>query len=70
MKEFWYVGAGRFIGSSLRYGINVLSYRIISVQIISYGTLIVNCVGCFFYRFNYGIIKKIFYFQIVLIYFQ
>jgi len=58
MKEFLYVGAGGFIGSALRYGINLLSYRIISVQIIPYGTLIVNCVGCFFIGLIMGLLKK------------
>ena len=54
-----YVGLGGFVGSTLRYGISLLSYRLLPVQVIPYGTLLVNCIGCLSIGFILGFFKKI-----------
>ena len=58
MKEAWYVGIGGFLGSVLRYGINLLLYRSYPIQLIPYGTLLVNCLGCFFLGALVALFKK------------
>ena len=58
MKEAWYVGIGGFLGSVLRYGINLLSNRSYPIQLIPYGTLLVNCLGCFFLGALVALFKK------------
>ena len=58
MKEAWYVGIGGFLGSVLRYGINLLSNRSYPIQLIPYGTLLVNCLGCFFLGVLVALFKK------------
>ena len=58
MKEVWYVGIGGFLGSVLRYGINLLSNRSYPIQLIPYGTLLVNCLGCFFLGVLVALFKK------------
>ena len=58
MKEAWYVGIGGFLGSVLRYGINLLSNRSYPIQLIPYGTLLVNCLGCFFVGASAALFKK------------
>ena len=58
MKEIWYVGIGGFLGSVLRYGINLFSYRSYPIQLIPYGTLFVNCLGCFLAGISIALLKK------------
>tara|TARA_B000000475_G_C15670480_1_gene313784 strand:- start:60 stop:431 length:372 start_codon:yes stop_codon:yes gene_type:complete len=58
MKEIWYVGIGGFLGSVLRYGINLFSYRSYPIQLIPYGTLFVNCLGCFLAGISVALLKK------------
>jgi CrcB protein len=58
MKEIWYVGIGGFLGSVLRYGINLFSYRSYPFQLIPYGTLFVNCLGCFLAGISVALLKK------------
>ena len=58
MKEIWYVGIGGFFGSVLRHLINVISYRSYPIQIIPYGTLFVNCIGCFLLGISVALFKK------------
>ena len=58
MKEVWYVGIGGFLGSVLRYGINLLLYRSDPIQSIPYGTLLVNCLGCLFVGASAAFFKK------------
>ena len=58
MKEIWYVGIGGFLGSILRYGINLFSYRSYPIQLIPYGTLFVNCLGCFLAGISVALLKK------------
>ena len=58
MKEVWYVGIGGFLDSVLRYGINLLSNRSYPIQLIPYGTLLVNCLGCFFLGVLVALFKK------------
>ena len=58
MKEIWYVGIGGFFGSVLRHLINVISYRSYPIQIIPYGTLVVNCIGCFLVGISVALFKK------------
>ena len=58
MKEIWYVGIGGFLGSVLRYGINLFSYRSYPIQLIPYGTLFVNCLGCFSRGISIALLKK------------
>ena len=58
MKEIWYVGIGGFLGSVLRYGINLFSYRSYPIQLIPYGTLFVNCIGCFLAGISVALLKK------------
>ena len=58
MKEIWYVGIGGFLGSVLRYGINIFSYRSYPIQLIPYGTLFVNCLGCFLAGISVALLKK------------
>ena len=58
MKEIWYVGIGGFLGSVLRYGINLFSYRSYPIQLIPYGTLFVNCLGCFLAGISVALFKK------------
>lgn len=45
-KVFW-VGAGGFIGSALRYVIGGLVQSAVPASTFPYGTLIVNVTGCF-----------------------
>ena len=58
MKEIWYVGIGGFLGSVLRYGINLFSYRSYPIQLIPYGTLFINCLGCFLAGISVALLKK------------
>ena len=58
MKEIWYVGIGGFLGSVLRYGINLFSYRSYPIQLIPYGTLFVNCLGCFLAGISVALFEK------------
>ena len=58
MKEIWYVGIGGFLGSVLRYGVNLFSYRSYPIQLIPYGTLFVNCLGCFLAGISVALLKK------------
>ena len=58
MKEIWYVGIGGFLGSVLRYGINLFSYRSYPIQLIPYATLFVNCLGCFLAGISVALLKK------------
>ena len=58
MKEIWYVGIGGFLGSVLRYGINLFAYRSYPIQLIPYGTLFVNCLGCFLAGTSVALFKK------------
>ena len=58
MKEICYVGIGGFFGSVLRHLINVISYRSYPIQIIPYGTLFVNCMGCFLVGISVALFKK------------
>ena len=58
MKEIWYVGIGGFLSSVLRYGINLFSYRSYPIQLIPYGTLFVNCLGCFLAGISVALLKK------------
>ena len=58
MKEIWYVEIRGFLGSVLRYGINLFSYRSYPIQLIPYGTLFVNCLGCFLAGISVALFKK------------
>mgnify|MGYP000155005752 CR=1 FL=1 len=58
MKEFCFVGFGGFIGSTLRYRINIFSNKLIYVQIIPYGSLIANCLGCLLVGLSLGLSNK------------
>lgn len=57
MKEIILLGLGGFIGTSLRYGAQLLVNKFISV-VFPMGTFLVNISGCFLIGVLYGIALK------------
>lgn len=47
MLNALYVGLGGFVGSVLRYGVNLGVYRLVREPWIPFGTVVVNIAGCF-----------------------
>ena len=58
MKEIWYVGIGGFLSSVLRHGINLVSYHSYPIQLIPYGILFENFLGCFLAGVSVSLLKK------------
>lgn len=57
MKEIILLGFGGFIGTSLRYGAQLLVNKFISV-VFPMGTFLINISGCFLIGLLYGIALK------------
>jgi len=46
LKGWWLVGLGGAVGAILRYAIAVGLQRTVPQQVVPYGTLVVNVIGC------------------------
>lgn len=55
MKQILFVGAGGFVGASMRYGINQFANKFFTIQFFPYGTLFINSLGCLIIGFIMGL---------------
>ena len=55
LKQFLLVGAGGFLGSSLRYAVSVVCTRFYPASVFPLSTLIINTTGCFAIGFIGGL---------------
>ena len=46
LRQVLLVGAGGFVGSTLRFAVSGLVYRLVPFAVFPYGTLAVNVLGC------------------------
>ena len=59
MVKILLVGSGGFVGSVLRYFLSGVIYRLLSSkQVLPYGTLAVNVLGCFLIGFLSGLAES------------
>lgn len=58
MLNLLIVGAGGFIGTLLRYLVNLGVYRMVAYPLFPYSTLIVNLIGCLLIGWLSGLAEK------------